>query len=77
MDRRRCLSVLWGYEVGPNMLCLIKKFWDDAVLMCKANGNFGRPFKAKQGVTHGVPLSPKLFNVLVDTVMRECWKRMD
>ncbi len=47
------------------------------MLMCRADGNFGRPFKAKWGVTQGGPLSPKMFNILVDVVVRECWKRMD
>ncbi len=47
------------------------------MIVCQTDGNFDRPFKAKRGVTQGSPLSPKLFNILVDAVMWECWKRLD
>ena len=39
--------------------------------MCRALGNYGAPFKAGRGVTQGGPLSAKLFNVVVDAVVRE------
>jgi hypothetical protein len=35
------------------------------------SGNYGGPFCAGQGVTQGGPLSAKLFNILVDAVVRE------
>ncbi|KAL7536992.1 hypothetical protein ACHAWF_005620, partial [Thalassiosira exigua] len=66
MDRERCLDILAGYGVGQNMLRLIRHFWKEAELVCRTEGNFGRPFKAERGVTQGGPLSPKLFNILVD-----------
>ncbi len=34
MDRGRCLEVLRGYVVGPNILWIIKQFWDNTVLVC-------------------------------------------
>ena len=71
MDRGRCLKILEGYGVGPNMLRLIKLFWDRAVLVCRASGVYGEPFLAGRGVTQGGPLSPKLFNILVDAIVRE------
>jgi hypothetical protein len=40
-------------------------------MVCCASGNYGGPFCAGQGVTQGGPLSTKLFNILVDTVVRE------
>jgi len=74
MDRGRCIEVLRGYGVGPRMLALIAHFWEKAELACRAEGNFGRIFKADRGVTQGGPLSPKIFNILVDAVVRE-WLR--
>ncbi len=71
MNQDRCLLVLEGYGVGPNMRRLICQFWDEAQMVCRASGNYGVPFKASQGVTHGVPLSSKLFNLLVDAVAQE------
>ncbi len=57
LDWGRCLEILAGYGVGPNLLCLQKKFWDDAKMVCGAGGNYGLPFEAHCGVTKGGPLS--------------------
>jgi hypothetical protein len=43
-------------------------------MVCRASGNYGGPFRAGQGMTQGGPLSAKLFNILVDAVVRE-WLR--
>ena len=74
LDRGRCLEILAGYSVGPNLLCLQKKFWDDAKMVCRVGGNYGLPFGAHHGVTQGGPLSSLMFNVRVDCVVRE-WLR--
>ena len=39
-------------------------------MVAKATGYFGRPFKGYRGVTQGDPLSPTIFNVVVDAVIR-------
>jgi hypothetical protein len=76
MDRERCLLLLEGHGAGPNMRRLIRHFWDDETTnVCRALGNYGAPFKAGRGVTQGGLLSAKLFNVLVDAVVRE-WLRL-
>ncbi len=71
MDRERCLLILEGYSAGPNMVWLICNFWRDATMVCQASGNYGGPFCAGRGVTQGDPLFAKLFNILVDAVVRE------
>jgi hypothetical protein len=43
------------------MLRLIRNFWDLAMNVCQAKGNYGQPFKAGRSVTHGGLLSVKLF----------------
>ena len=75
MDQGRCLAILALHGVGPQMLQLIRNFWETATNVCRAKGNYGRPFKAGRGVTQGGPLSAKLFNILVDAVVRE-WMRL-
>jgi hypothetical protein len=75
MDRERCLQIMEAYGVGPNMLRLIEFFWENAELVCRANGRFGEPFKAHRGVTQGGPVSPKIFNIMVDAIVRE-WIRI-
>jgi hypothetical protein len=55
----------------PCMIRLILNFWRNAVLVCRASGNYGTPFRVGRSVRQGGPLSAKLFNVLVDAVARE------
>ncbi len=71
MDRERCLLLLEGHGASSNMRRLICNFWDEATKVCRTSGNYGAPFKAGHGVTQGGPLSAKLFNVIVDAVVRE------
>jgi hypothetical protein len=76
MDREWCLLVLEGYGAGPNMRRLIRHFWENVQMVCRASGNYGMPFKAGRGVTQGRPLSAKLFNILVDAVAWEWFVRL-
>jgi hypothetical protein len=74
MDRERCLLILEGYGMGLNMVRLICTFWRHATMVCYVSGNYGGLFCAGQGMTQGGPLSAKLYNILVDDVVRE-WLR--
>jgi hypothetical protein len=75
MDRERCILILEGYSAGPRLVCLVQMYWRDAIMVCRGSGYYGTPFKAGRGVTQGRPLSAKLFNILVDAVVREWfWK---
>ena len=71
MARERLLEILEDRGVGPNLLPLIRVFWEMAIFCCRAGGNHGRSFKAFRGVTQGGPLSPRLFNIMVDAIVRE------
>jgi hypothetical protein len=74
LDWGRCLKILAGYGVGPNLLCLQKQFWDNAKMVCRAGGNYGESFRAYRGGSQGGPLSSLMFNVCVDCMIRE-WLR--
>jgi hypothetical protein len=56
------------------MIRLIHGYWRNAIMVCRAAGNYGTAFKAGHVVTQGDPLSAKLFNILVDAVVWE-WIR--
>ncbi len=71
MDCGCCLEILALHGVGPKMLRLIRNFWDLAMNVCWAKGNYGRPFKAGRGVTQGGPLLVKLFNIVINAVVPE------
>jgi hypothetical protein len=75
MDWERCLQLLGEYGVGLKMRRLIWHFWDVATNVCRALGNYEVPFKLGHGITQGGPLSAKLFNIIVDAVVRE-WHRI-
>ncbi len=75
MDQGRCLKILVLHGLGPQMLCLIHNFWDSATNVCRAKGNYGRPFKASHSVTQEGPLLAKLFNIVVNAMVRE-WMRL-
>jgi hypothetical protein len=74
LDWECCLKILAGYSVGPNLLRLQKKIWNNAKMVCRAGGNYGLPFEAHRGVTQGGPLSSLMFNICVDCVVKE-WLR--
>ncbi len=71
MDREQCIIVLEGYGAGPRMIRLICGFWCNAIMVCRAAGNYSTAFKAGCGVTQGGPLLARLFNIMVDAVIRE------
>jgi hypothetical protein len=74
MNQERCLLILEGYGVRSRMIRLIRTFWHNAALVCRVSSNYGSPFCAGHDMTQGRPLSAKLFNILVDAVVRE-WVR--
>ncbi len=74
MGRERCLLILKGYGVGPRMIRLIRNFWRNAVLVCRASGNYGSPFLCWARHDAGQTFVRQTFNILVDAVARE-WVR--
>jgi hypothetical protein len=71
IDWERCLFILEGHGIGPSMHCLICHFWDKATNLYRASGYYGTPFKMGRNVTQGSPISDKIFNVMVDIMVRE------
>ena len=69
LDRSRCLGILEGYGVGPRSLRLLQRYWENLNMVAQAGEYYVTPFCGKRGVTQGDPLSPTIFNVVVDTVV--------
>ena len=70
LDRSRCLEILVGYGVGPSARRLLTTYWRRLTIVARAGGYYGKAFKGERGVTLGEPLSPTIFNVVVDAVVR-------
>ena len=71
VDRERLLEILEGYGVGPNVLGLVKFYWDHQRCVAKSGKYHGDIFVPYRGATQGGVVSPTFFNVLVDAAVRE------
>ena len=64
------MDILRVYVLGANLQMLLQSFWDDYAVVLKVGRFHGRPFSAERGLTQGDPVSPTIFNILVDTVVK-------
>ena len=76
LDRDRTILILQHYGVGPNLIRILRNFWDRHWVVTKQARFFGSPFRATRGVTQGDIVSPMLFNLVVDTVLQRWEKEM-
>lgn len=76
LDRTRTMAILQAYGVGPSTRRLIGIIWDGDTLIPKSGGFYGTPFHAERGVRQGDVLSPMIFNIVIDCVLREWYYRM-
>ena len=70
LDRYRCLEILEGYIIGIQARKLLQTYWHRLTVVTRAEGYYGTSFRGERGVTPGKPLSPTIFIVVVDTVVR-------
>ena len=70
VDRIRILMILEEYGLGNNILCLLKSFWSQKIMSCRQSGCYVKPLSYHIGIIHGDVLSPTLFNILADAVLR-------
>ena len=70
LDRSRCLEILEVYGVGPKARKLLQTYWHRLTMVARVGGYYGTTFRGERGATQGDPLSPTIFNVVVDAVVR-------
>ena len=59
------LDILVAYGVGPESLCLLRRYWEHIYMVERSDRYFGASFKGQSGVTKVYPISPTTFNVVV------------
>ncbi len=64
-------EVLRIYGVGGKLLGAIKSFYEEASVSVKISGETSEHFEIKVGLRQGWVMSPWLFNIYMDGVMRE------
>ncbi len=64
-------EVLRIYGVGGRLLSAIKSFYEAASACVKINRETSEHFEIKVGLRQGCVMSPWLFNIYMDGVMRE------
>jgi hypothetical protein len=70
LDRERTLEILERYSMGALTLQLLRQFWDRQLVVAKQGRHFGVAFPATRGVTQGDIVSPTIFNIVVDAIVR-------
>lgn len=68
--RGRTMKILEGYGVGPTVRSILQTFWEGHTVVLRQSGYYGEPFKVTRGVTQGHVISPTIFNVVTNAVVR-------
>ena len=70
LDRVKCLEVLRGYGMGPNMDRLLKSYLDLQRIVPNTGKFLGKQFWMGRVVIQGDTVSTMIFKILVDVVVR-------
>ena len=70
LDRSRSLEILKRYGVRARARKILREYWDRTTMVARVGRYYGKGFMGGRGVTQGEPLSPTIFNVVVDAVVR-------
>ena len=70
MDRECLLITLEGYGAGPRLCGILETFWDLQKVLLRQNGFHGPALPTTRVKMQDGLVSPTLFNVVVDNVIR-------
>ena len=63
------MEILKSYSLGTKLRRPIQRFWSQKAVVPKAERCYSGPSKTGRGVIQGDPISPKVFNIVVNTVI--------
>jgi Reverse transcriptase (RNA-dependent DNA polymerase) len=76
LDRDCALQILQNYGVGPNTRSIIAQTSAMDRMIPRQAGFYGEPFTTSHGVWQGDIMSPFIFNIICDAVIRHCERSM-
>ena len=62
--------------MGPQYCRILWTYWDQLRMVVKAGRYYGKEFQGFRGVIQGEPLSPNIFNVVLDAVVQHWVEEM-
>ena len=71
VERDVIWRLMYHYGFPPKFVAIIQQFYEDATCQVIHNGKLTEPFSVQTGVHHGCLLSPTIFLMVVDWVMRQ------
>jgi hypothetical protein len=77
LDRNRTLQLLQRYGMGERLLKILTNFWSSLRVVARQQGYYGDPFKSKRGTTQGDIISPTIFNIIVDAIVRAWYHQLE
>ena len=75
LNRPQAMRILEKYGVGPKIRRIIQCIWDGDTMVPIQAGYYGNAFHAERGVRQGDIISPLIFNIMVDAVVRN-WRHI-
>jgi hypothetical protein len=63
--------------VGERILWLLTNFWNSLTIVAKQSGYHGEPFKSERGTMQGDIVSPTIFNVVINAVVRAWHNKLE
>lgn len=73
LDRARLLDLLRACGIGPNIVRILEMFWATHAAHPRQAGCHGTPVAVNRGVTQGEVVSPTLFNIVINAIIRH-WR---
>lgn len=64
------MRILEVYDVGANLRRILNAVWQGDTMVPRQSGFYGQPFRAERGVRVGDTVSPTIFNIVIDAVLR-------
>ena len=70
LDWAWCMDILKGYDLGPKLRRIPQRLWTEQAVVPKSGRFYAQPFSTGRGVTQVYPVSPTVFNIMVDAVVK-------